>query len=47
MVLVDVQVAAGEQLEVEAGVKGGERQQVVEKADPGRDARLPPAVEVE
>ena len=47
MVLVDVEVAAGEQLEVEAAVEGEERQQVIEKADPGRDARVAGAVEVE
>ena len=39
VVLVDVEVAAGEQLEIEAGVEGAEREQVVEEADAGRDAR--------
>ena len=47
VVLVDVEVAAGEQLEVEAGVEGEQRQQVIEEADPGRDARPAGAVEVE
>ena len=47
VVLVDVEVAAGEQLEVEAAVEGEERQQVIEKADSGRDARAADAVEVE
>ena len=47
VVLVDVEVAAGEQLEVEAAVEGEERQQVIEEADPGRDARAADAVEVE
>ncbi len=47
VVLVDVEVARREQLEVEPAVEGPERQQVVEEADPGRDARAARAVEVE
>ena len=47
VVLVDVEVAAGEELEIEAAVEGEERQQVIEKADPGCDAGVAGAVEVE
>ena len=42
VVLVDVEVAAGDAVEVEAGVEGAEREQVVEEADAGRDARRGP-----
>ena len=47
VVLVHVDVAPREQLEVEPGVEGGERQQVVEEADPRGDTRPTVAVEVE
>ena len=43
----DALVAAGEQLEVEAAVKGPESKQVVEETDPGLDPRTAAAVEVE
>ena len=36
MVLVDVEIATREQLEIDAGVERPEREQVVEEADPGR-----------
>ena len=39
--VVYVEVAACHELEIEAGVEGEERQQVVEKPDPGLDARPP------
>ena len=45
VVLVDVEVAAGDAVEVEPGVEGEQRQQVVEKPDPGRDVRPAAAVE--
>ena len=47
MVLVDVEIAAGDAVEVEPGVEGEQRQQVVEEADSGRDVRPAAAVEVE
>ena len=42
VMVVHVEVAACHELEIEAGVEGEQRQQVVEEADPGLDAR--PAV---
>ena len=47
VVLVDVEVAACEQLEIEAAVERPQREQVIEEPDPGRDERAPVAVEVE
>ena len=47
VVLVDVEVAAGQQLEVEAAVEREERQQVVEEADARGDPRATATVEVE
>ena len=45
VVLVDVEIAAGDAVEVESGVEGKQREQVVEEADPGRDVRPTAAVE--
>ena len=45
--LVDVEVAAGDELEVEPAVEGEQREQMVEEADPGRDTRTPLPVEIE
>ena len=47
MVLVDLEVAARDAVEIEACVKGEQRQQVVEEPDPGRDVRPAAAVERE
>ena len=47
VVLVDVEVAARDELEVEPAVEGQQRQQVVEEADLRRDARPTRAVEVD
>ena len=47
MVLVHVEIAARDQLEVEGGMEGEQRQQVVEEADAGRDANPARAVEIE
>ena len=47
VVLVDVEVAARDAVEIEPGVEGEQRQQVVEKPDPGRDVRPAAAVERE
>ena len=43
--LIDLEVAAREQLQIESGVEGEQRQQVVEEADPvsTRCVRIPPA----
>ena len=35
MVLVDVEIAAGDELEIESAVEAELRKQVVEEADPG------------
>ena len=46
VMLIDLEVAAREQLQIESGVEGEQRQQVVEEADPGVDGscvRIPPA----
>ena len=45
--LVDLEIAARDAVEVEAGVEGEQRQQVVEEADPRRDVRPAAAVEAE
>ena len=45
VVLVDVEIAARDQLEVEAGVEGEEREKVIEEADAGLDARAAAPVE--
>ena len=42
VVLVDVDVAARVELEVEPRVEGEQREQVVEEADAGLDTRLDP-----
>ena len=47
VVLVHVEIAARDQLEVEGGVEGEQRQQVVEEADAGGDADPARAVEIE
>ena len=47
VVLVDLEVAARQQLEVEPAVEGEQRQQVVEEADAGLDSRAAAAVELE
>ena len=47
VVLVHLDVAAREELEVELPVEGEEREQVVEEADAGVDARAAAAVEAE
>ena len=47
VVLVDVEIASGDAVEVEAGVEGEQREKVVEEADPGRDVRSAAAVEDE
>ena len=45
--LVDVEIAGRVQLEVEPGVEGQQRQEVVDEADPGLDASAAAPVEVE
>src|SRR5690606_22028939 len=47
VVIVDVQVAGAGEVEIEAGVEGERREQVVEETDPGRDAGAAGAVEHE
>ena len=47
VVLVDVEVAAGDAVEIEAGVEREQREQMVEEADPRRDVRSAAAVERE
>ena len=41
MVVVDVEVAAGDELEVEAGVERGQSEQVIEEADARPNAHAP------
>ena len=45
VVLIDLEVATGDTVEIEPRVKGEQREQVVEKPDPGRDVRPAAAVE--
>ena len=47
VVLVDIEVAGGPDLEVEQAVVGERREEVVVEADPGRDSRQARPVEVE
>ena len=47
VVLVDVEITAGDAVEIEARVERQQRQEMVEEADPGRDVRPAAAVEVE
>ena len=47
VVLVDVEIAARDAIEIEAGVEGQQRQEMVEEADSRRDVRSAAAVEGE